>query len=253
MTNPMDMQGRHILVTGASSGIGREAAILLSALGASLTITGRDAERLEHTRMLLKGTGHQAEPFDLSALDQIPRWIKALTAAKSALTGAVHCAGIHNTIPIRVLSPAALDSMMRVNVHSAAMLARGFVQKGCHTPDGCSMVFLSSVAGMVGEGGVSTYSASKAALIGLTRSLAVELAPEAIRVNAIAPGFVETEMSDRLKESLTPEQFSAIEKKHLIGIGKVRDIANGIAFLLSDCSRWITGTTLVIDGGYTAQ
>jgi NAD(P)-dependent dehydrogenase (short-subunit alcohol dehydrogenase family) len=253
MTNPMNLEGRHILVTGASSGLGREAAILLSELGASLTITGRDAGRLEHTRTQLQGTGHRAAPFDLSVLDQIPGWIRELTAAKSALTGVVHCAGIHLTTPLRVLSPGVLDSMMRVNVHSAAMLARGFRQKGCRTSEGCSLVFLSSVAGLVGESGVSAYAASKAALIGLTRSLAVELAPEAIRVNAIAPGFVQTEMSDRLRQSLTSEQFSAIEKKHLIGIGKARDIANGIAFLLSDCSSWVTGTTLVIDGGYTAQ
>ena len=253
MINPMDLTGRRILVTGASSGIGREAAILLSRLGAGVIVSGRDAVRLERTFEQLEGSGHHMAVFDIAHLDQIPGWIKSLATTHGVLNGVAHSAGIHNAIPLRVLGPPALDEMMRVNVHSAAMIARGFRQKGCRAPESGSIVFLASVAGMVGEPGISAYSASKSALIGLARSLAMELAPENIRVNCVAPGFVQSEMAERLKQVLTPEQFSAVEKNHPIGIGTVRDVANGIAFLLGDCSRWITGTSLVIDGGYTAH
>jgi NAD(P)-dependent dehydrogenase (short-subunit alcohol dehydrogenase family) len=105
----------------------------------------------------------------------------------------------------------------------------------------------------VGEAGIAAYSASKAGLVGLTRSLAIEFAPDGIRVNAVAPGFVESEMGDRLKSAFTADQILAIERKHPLGTGRVRDVANGVAFLLAGSARWITGTTLVIDGGYTAH
>jgi len=251
--NPMDLTGLRILVTGASSGIGRETAILLSQLGASLTISARDEVRLNQTRSEMSGDYHHIASFDVRELDAIPAWIKALAAAQGPFHGLVHSAGIHRAAPLRALNATALDELMRVNVHSAAMLAKGFRQKGCRNPDIGSIVLLASVAGLAGEPGISAYSASKAAVFGLTRCLAVELAPEGIRVNAVAPGFVRSEMGDRLKEMLTAEQFAAIERNHPLGLGTVRDVANGIAFLLSPASRWITGTTLVIDGGYTAH
>lgn len=252
MVNPLALTGRRILVTGASSGIGRATAVLLSALGARIVMSGRNAAALESTLAQLEGTGHCLSTFDIADLNEIQAWIKSLSASHGPFDGAVHSAGIHKTAPLRVLKASALDEIMRVNVESAAMVARALCQKDCRG-ETMSIVFLSSVAGMVGEPGVSAYSASKAALVGLTRSLAVELAPERIRINAVAPGFVESEMGDRLKKSLTPEQFSAIEKKHPLGLGKPRDIANAIAFLLADTARWITGTTLVIDGGFTAH
>jgi NAD(P)-dependent dehydrogenase (short-subunit alcohol dehydrogenase family) len=212
MTNPMNLTGHRILVTGASSRIGREAAILLSQLGGQVIPGGRDETRLRQTLEQLEGAGHQMAPLDLSQLDSIPGWIKGLAAAYGPFHGLVHSAGMHNAIPLRILTPAALDEMMRVNFHSG-----------------------------------------KAAIISLARSLAIELAPEKIRVNAVAPGFVQTEMADRLKQSPTPEQFSVIEGNHPLGLGNARDVANGITFLLADSSRWITGISLVIDGGYTAH
>lgn len=250
--NPLNMTGRCVLVTGASSGIGRETATLLSQLGASLVLNGRNRSQLERTLTGLEGTGHRIAEFDLANLDEIPGWVKAL-AERTPFHGVVHCAGIHSALPLQFLKSAALDEMMRVNFHSAVMLARGFRQKGCHSAGDASLVFVSSVAGIVGEGSLTAYSASKAAIDGATRSLAIELAPQGIRVNGVAPGFVETEMAARLREKLTTEQFSAIEQKHPLGIGRPRDVANGIAFLLAGASRWITGTTLVIDGGYTAH
>ena len=251
--NLIDLKDRRILVTGASSGIGRETAILLSQLGAALTVTGRDPERLRQTVEVLEGAGHVAEAFDLSDLDEIPRWMKQLAQRNGPFSGLVHSAGLHKAMPASMASPQMFDTLMRVNVYSGAMLAKGFRQRDCRGPAGGSIVLLSSVAGLVGEPGISAYSASKAAINGMTRSLAVELARERIRVNAIAPGFVKSEMSDRLRESLTDEQFAAIEANHPLGIGRTIDVANGVAFLLSDASLWITGTVMVIDGGYTAH
>ena len=249
----MNMTGRRILVTGASSGIGRACAIVLSQLGAAVVLSGRDEGRLQETYRQLEGVGHAIAAFDLAQLDVIPSWLKGVAAKNGPFHGLAHSAGLHNAIPLRVLGSAALDEMMRVNLHSAVLLARAFRQKGCRAPETSSLVFLASVAGLVGEPGVAAYSASKAALLGLTRSLAIELASEKIRVNAVAPGFVQSEMADRLKQTLSADQFAAIEKKHPLGLGTVGDVANSVAFLLGDCSRWITGTTLVIDGGYTAH
>jgi len=248
----MDLSGHHILVTGASSGIGRQTAILLSRLGARVTITGRKLEQLDRTMGLLEGTGHRAAPFDMNEVGRIPAWIKEQASVGGLFNGVVHVAGFRQTIPLRVLEPASLDEMMRVNFQSGVMLARGFRQKGCRAPGTACLIFLGSIAGLVGDVGISAYSASKAALLGVTRSLAIELAPEGIRVNAVAPGIVAGELWERSKAELTSEQVENIERKYPLGIGTVADVANGIAFLLADTGRWITGTTLVMDGGYTA-
>jgi len=251
--NPMDLSGRHILVTGASSGIGRQTSILISKLGAKVTISGRNQEQLDNTIALLEGTGHRSAAFDLNNVSRIPTWIREQAAIGGMFHGAVHVAGLRQTIPLRVLELDSIDEMMRVNFSSGVMLARGFRQKGCRAPGEGSLVFLGSIAGLVGDVGITAYAASKAALLGLTRSLAVELAAEGIRVNAVAPGIVASEMWQRQKAGLTPEQVENIQRKYPIGIGTVEDVANGIAFLLADTSRWITGTTLVMDGGFTAS
>ena len=180
MFNPLDLGDLRILVTGASSGVGREVAVLFSRLHARLVITGRNAERLEATRARLEGNGHQAEPFDLGAVEEIPGWMKRMAAEGGAFDGLVHSAGLQALIPIRALSAARLDQLMRVNLTAALMLAKGFRQQRRQEAGG-SIVFLSSIMGLVGEPGRTAYSASKAALIGATRSLALELAGERTR------------------------------------------------------------------------
>ena len=248
----MSMQGRTVLVTGASSGIGRETAILLSELDAKVILNGRDEGRLDETRQRLRGSGHRVEPFDLTAVESIPAWLKAITAEAGPLHGLVHSAGIHQTIPLRVLTVSKMDELMRANFSSAVMLVKAFRQKGC-VASGGSIVLLSSVAGLTGKPAISIYSATKAALAGFARSAAMELASEGIRLNCVAPGYVATEMAGALLNQLTTEQFATIQKAHPLGIGNPRDVANAIAFLIADTGRWITGSTLVVDGGYTAQ
>jgi NAD(P)-dependent dehydrogenase (short-subunit alcohol dehydrogenase family) len=231
-------------VTGASSGIGRQTSILLSQLGANLILVGRDEPRLEETaRALDQHDRHRVEPFDLGAVNDVPGWLKRLTAETGALSGLVHSAGLHLAKPVAYLRSEDLDSVLGINVKVAIALARGFRQKGCSVPNG-SLVFLASVVGLVGQPGVAAYAASKGAVIALTRSLALEMVRDRIRVNCVAPGYVQTEMSER---------FAAIEAMHPLGIGNALDVAHAIAFLLAKTGCWITGTALVVDGGYTAH
>jgi NAD(P)-dependent dehydrogenase (short-subunit alcohol dehydrogenase family) len=252
MWNPMNLSGRTILVTGASSGLGRACSVLLSRLGATPVLAGRNPEQLQATADLLEGRPHRIERFDLGAPEAIGPWLKGLAQETGVLAGLVHSAGLQTTRPLRLLSVESVDELMRVNFAAAVQLIKGFRQRGvCAAP--ASVVFLSSIMGIVGQPGVAAYAASKGALIALTKSLALELAPEKIRVNCVAPGHVRTEMAQRLEASLTPEQFQAIEKMHPLGLGRPEDVANAVAFLLADTGRWITGTTLVVDGGYTAH
>ncbi|MBV8135452.1 MAG: SDR family oxidoreductase, partial [Deltaproteobacteria bacterium] len=136
---------------------------------------------------------------------------------------------------------------------SSLLLARGFSHKAVRDPAGGSIVFLSSVIAFSGKPAVSVYGATKAALMGLTKSLAVELAPDRVRVNSIAPGFVETEMFEEARAVMTDEQVEALRQAHPLGFGSARDVAHAVAFLLADTGRWITGSTLIVDGGYSAQ
>lgn len=252
MINPMELENRTILVTGASSGIGRETAILLSQLGARLILVGRRPEQLEKTISLLDGASHQVHVFDLLNVDDIPHWMKGIASASGPLNGLVHSAGMQFTKPLRITTGENLEELMRINVTAAFSLARAFRQKGVYIT-GSSIIYLSSVMGVVGQAGQAAYSASKGALVALTKSLSLELSREGIRVNCVAPAVVRTEMLEKMLQSLTPEQVAQIQAMHPLGIGTPRDVANAIAFLLADTGRWITGSTLVVDGGYTAH
>jgi len=254
MRNPMDLSGRTILVTGASSGIGREACVVLAELGATIVLTGRRREELERTAALLEPRGHRVEPFDLADLEAIPAWLKGVAGAAGPLDDLVHSAGVHFTLPVRATSAQQFAALMRVNVDAAYFLAKGFRQKGVRRAGaGAGIVFLSSVMGLVGQTGITAYAASKGALVSMARALALELAREQIRVNCVAPGVVRTRMAEHAEQKLTAEQQQALEALHPLGMGTPRDVAHAVAFLLAETGGWITGTTLVVDGGYTAQ
>ncbi len=250
--NPLDLSNCTLLVTGASSGIGRETAVVLGELGARVIVTGRRIEELEATMARLGPGVHAVEPFDLADLESIPAWIKGLAGRHGPLHGLVHAAGLRKTTGLRGLSVDALHQTFRVNFDSAVMLAKGFRQKGCCASPS-SIVFISSVAALAGSPATAAYAASKAALIGLARSLAIELAREGIRVNCVAPGLVQSEMTDQIRQALSDEQFAAIVAQHPLGLGTTRDVAYAAAYLLSGAGRWMTGHVMVLDGGFSAQ
>lgn len=250
--NPMDMKGALVLVTGASSGIGRETAILLSQLNARVIASGRNRERLGETMDRLEGTGHLAEPFDLDETDAIPKWIRGIVDRVGPLGGVAHCAGAHQLLPVQYLSTAKVETLMHTNVTSAIILVRAFRARGCAVR-GSGVVLLSSVAAFSGDPGLSTYAAGKAALTGFSRSAAAELASDGLRVNCVAPANVRTEMFDQLARSLGAEQLEKLRERHPLGFGEARDVAHAVAFLLAETGRWITGSTLVLDGGYTLR
>ncbi|MBX3436699.1 MAG: SDR family oxidoreductase [Planctomycetaceae bacterium] len=243
---------RTILITGASSGLGRATAVLLSRMGARIIAVGRNEDRLIATASQLSGAGHVVRPFDLAAVEAIPEWLQSLAAECGPLRGVVHSAGVHLARPLQMLKADAVQQLLTVNVTAALMLAKGLRQRAVHESP-ASLVLMSSVMGQVGQAGVTAYSASKGAVDALCRSLALELATQGIRVNAIAPGQVETEMAEQQRGSLTTEQFERIRSMHPLGLGRAEDVASAVAFLISDASRWMTGTTLTVDGGYTAH
>jgi NAD(P)-dependent dehydrogenase (short-subunit alcohol dehydrogenase family) len=250
--NPMDMTGRSVLVTGASSGLGRGVSILLSQLGSRVILVGRNTEQLEISKTRMQGDDHVVAPFDISDVDAIPKWMKSIAADVGPISGLVHSAGVHFTHPLRILKTERVDDLMRVNFTSAIGLTKGLRQRGVRA-ESSSVVYISSVMAIVGRQGVSAYAASKGALVALSKSLALELADEKIRVNCVAPGHVRTEMAEKAEQLLSPEQIASIEDMHPLGLGEPEDVANTVAFLLADTGRWMTGQTLVIDGGYTVH
>lgn len=246
------LSGRRILVTGASSGIGRDTAKLLSACGATLIVTGRDRDRLNDTLTSLEGKGHHAEAFNLAGGDDISDFLKAITGDDRPLTGIFHAAGIELIRPVKLSKASQFDDVFASSVKSALALARGASMRGV-MDDGGSLVFMSSVAAQRGQTGMSVYSAAKGAMDAMVRSLSVELAPRRIRANSIAAGAIATEMHQRLIRGSTEEGVQSYEGRHLLGFGETIDVAQVAVFLLSDAARWITGATWAVDGGYLAK
>jgi len=200
----------------------------------------------------MEGGGHTAIPFDLNDVEQIPGWMRQIAAAAGALYGLVHSAGIVLNRPLKVLSYRNLVDMQRINVDAAIVLTKGFRQNGVCEEIGGSVVFISSVAALKGQPSLAGYSSTKGALVSLAPALAVELASQRIRVNCICPGRVQTQMAENARKNLPADNADEIEKKHPLGLGAPEDVAYAAAWLLSPSARWITGTNLVLDGGYTA-
>ena len=246
------LAGRSILITGGSSGIGRATALRLSAAGARLVLTGRDEARLADSVADLKGTGHVGIAANLDDPDTTADLVKSIASSHGELAGIFHSAGTELVRPIRMTKGQQIAALFGPSVNAALGIARAGAQKGVLS-DGASLVFMSSVAGQRGTAGMVAYSTAKAAIDGMVRSLACELAARRIRVNAVVAGAVATEMHDRLASTLSEGGLADYEGRHLLGFGRPDDVADAVLFLLSDASAWITGTSLAVDGGYSAR
>jgi len=252
LVNPFDLTGKTILVTGASSGIGRAICVACSQARARLVLVARNEERLAETRALCAGEGHEARTLDLGDLDAIPRFLRDVCKEVGPLAGLVHSAGQHQLKPLRALRGADMQNLFTVNAASGVMLIKGLAARGCCTQP-ASAVLLSSVMGSAGEPGATAYCMSKGALEAAVRCLALELAAEGIRVNAVAPATIETEMTAKSMGMLGQELLAAVRAQHPSGFGRAEDVTGAVLFLLSDASRYVTGVSLPVDGGYLAR
>lgn len=239
------------LVTGASSGIGRETAISLSLLG-PLLLHGRDRARLEETRALChEPMRHRLWLHDLADVSAIETSLpKALADQNLQVERFVHCAGVLQIGPLRLLDRGTIAHIMNVNFLSAVEITRLLVRKKINEKVLKGVVFVSSTASQFGARGFSIYCASKSALDGYMRALAVELAPD-VRINAVLPGAVRTVMTEHMFTD--PEVVERMQRDYPLGAGEPSDIASAVKFLLSDEARWITGHQLVVDGGRTVN
>ena len=251
--NPFNLSGRRVLVTGASSGIGRATSVLLASLGAELVCLGRDEARLNETLASLSAGKHITQQFDLTDADAIAPLVSKLASEGGPFAGVVHSAGVQRAAPLRIVKSKDFVDQFNANSLSAAMLTAAISKRGVAAPAGCSVVLIGSVMSVLGAAGLSAYCASKGALVGIVRAAALELAPARIRVNAILPGVVDTEMSRQHLAQLGEEHIQNVQRMHPLGIGAAEDVAGAVAFLLSDAARWVTGSCLTVDGGYSAH
>ena len=257
MKNPMSLENKCIVITGAASGIGRETAVLAHELGADLLLLDINEDGLNEVKNAISQDGGKViiQKVDLSDSDSIKdALMNSIKEFDVRYTGLVHCAGIPSIYPLRTLTNDQYERVMKVNTQAALNLAKVFSGRRGHDSDQqCSIVFISSVYGVVGSAANVAYATSKAAIIGMTKALAIELAPNNIRVNCVAPGFIKTNMADGVSAMFDNDYSDVVEKMHPLGWGETIDIANAIVFLLSDASKWTTGAVFNVDGGFTAQ
>ena len=241
--NPFTLEGKTILVTGASSGIGRGIAIACSTMGATVIINGRNEQRLAETMTEMQGEENLSLAADLSDSNSLTGMVSRLPK----LDGIVHCAGIGQRVLCKQLQEADLDTMMDVNFKAPVMLQTEILKQK-KINKGASIVFIASIASDSPSIGNAVYSASKGAIISYANCLALELAPRQIRVNCILPAMIWTDLI--LKGGITEEELKEDEKKYpLKRYGKPEDIANLSIYLLSNAAAWMTGSSIKITGG----
>ncbi len=245
MENVFSLKGKTILITGASSGLGKQTAISASRMGAKLIITGRSSEKLANTFSQLEGEGHISIPADLTHYDDIDR----LTANLPPLNGVVYSTGISVLKPTRFIEQADIDQNFSIGFNAPVLVTSRLLARKKLVSGNCSLVFISSISIKYPFVGGAMYISVKAALENYARVLGLELAPKRIRVNCVAPAFVKGPMLDQTREATNEETIRQIEARQPLGLGEPDDVANAILFYLSDASRWVSGTSLIMGGG----
>lgn len=247
MYNPFSLVGKTILVTGASSGIGKATAIECSRLGAQVILTGRNEERLNETLLTLEGYGHHLQICDLYNTEAIASFVDGLPE----IQGLVSNAGISMLTPVNFIKEQELQQIVQVNTIAPIILLQRLLKKK-KLRKGSSVVFTSSLAGIgFSSTGNGMYSASKGAISAFVKAAAIDLGPKQIRVNAVCPGMVNTKL---IETPMIQEQMAWDVKNYPLGrYGDPRDVALAIIYLLSDGATWVTGTNLIVDGGLTTK
>ena len=241
--NPFTLVGKQILVTGASSGIGKAIAVACAKMGATVIVTGRNVERLNETLNLMSEGDHKAISADLTKAEDI----ESLVAELPKLDGLVQCAGVGSRVPCKNIGKDDLQHVFMPNVEAPILFQTAILSKR-KINKAASIVYVASRAANAPSVGNAAYSASKGAIISYAKCLALELAPRLIRVNCICPGMVWTELI--LKDGVDKEQLEQSQLTYpLKRFGQPEDIANLAIYLLSDASSWMTGSSLDISGG----
>lgn len=252
--NPFSLEGKVVVISGAASGIARQCAISCSKIGAKLILLDLNEEGLKETMTMVdRPKEHYFASVNLLEYDKVSEIIKEAVAKVGRINGLLNCAGISTTNLFKLAKPEELDKFFHVNVYTGYFLTQECTKMGNMSKEGGSIVFFSSVAGSFGEVGKSTYGMTKAALLNLAKHLACEMARKNVRVNSISPGAICTPINMNLPHMKDPEKRAALEAQHLLGLGETTDIANACIYLLSDASRWVTGTNLFVDGGFSAR
>lgn len=250
MNNPFSLNNKSILITGASSGIGREVAISVAKMGANVVLNGRNIERLNEVATLINKDTTIVIAGDLTESTTIDAIVEALPK----LDGLVHAAGIMRLLPFKFIAANDLQDMMNVNFTSPTLLSLALVKKK-KIKSYSSIVYISSINGsVVGSKANSMYAASKGAISGMVKGMAIDLAKNNIRVNEVAPGMIETSGASEIESVVSEEAILEDKKKYPLGTyGQPEDVAMACVYLLADASKWVTGTKIVVDGGFTAQ
>lgn len=252
--NPFSLEGKTILITGASSGIGAQCAIDCSKMGAKVVLIARNEERLNRVLSQCEGDAHAYYTADMAEIvDKGARpLLERIVSEHGKLDGFIHSAGIQKTAPLKLLSMKDYEEVIKVNTLSAFEILK-YLPNIKYMNAGGHIVLIASITGVIGRSGLAAYSASKGALISAVRSMSLELAHRGICINCVSPGTILTPLMqsylDTLDESKKKQRIDGFP----LGLGQTADISNACIYLLSDASRWVTGQNLVIDGGYTAH
>lgn len=243
----LNLEHKTILITGASSGIGAAIAIQLSRLGAQLILTGRDVNKLNDVMSELFSGNHTIIQADLTNEEAI----QELVSKVNSIDGLVHSAGIIKPFPVKYIQKQQINQMLDIN-YTAPVLLTSLLLKKKKINDKASIVFMSSISSTFAHKGGALYSSSKAAIKAYSKTLAIEHSVKKIRSNVIEAAMVKTPLFDQAEAAVTKEMMDQHELQYPLGFGETEDIANAVMFLLSDASKWITGTQLIMDGGLTA-